>query len=65
MRSVLTCTLAGALLLTWPAAITHGQTIILSGGSRVEGTIVKQTEPTVFLDIGYDVLKIPRRFATS
>jgi serine protease Do len=60
MRSIIFCELAQALLLGGIATAAPGQTIILSGGSRIEGTIVKQTEPTVFVDVGYDVLRIPR-----
>jgi len=59
MRPAFFCSSLGALLIV---ALNTGQaqTILLAGGARVEGTVLKETEPTVFVDIGYDVLKIPR-----
>ena len=35
-------------------------TILLTGSGRVEGTVLKETEELIFIDVGYDVLKVPR-----
>jgi serine protease Do len=45
------------------AITTHanaGDVVILAGGDRLEGKLFKETSQAVFLDIGYDVIKIPR-----
>ena len=34
--------------------------IVLASGNRVVGTVIKETATTVFVDVGYDVLHIPR-----
>lgn len=41
-------------------ATVHADTVHLAGGNRVSGTVMKETESAVFLDVGYDILKIPR-----
>jgi serine protease Do len=35
------------------------ETFHLSGGNRVTGTLVKQTEEALFVDLGFDILRIP------
>jgi serine protease Do len=60
MRSVVSWAVAGASIVGLAAGGAGGQVLVLSGGARIEGRIVKETEPTVFVDIGCDVLKIPR-----
>jgi len=52
--------LAGAVLLGFAVTAATGQIIVLPDGCRIQGTIVKETEPTVFVDVGYDILKVPR-----
>ena len=37
-----------------------GDVVTLAGGDRIEGKMFKETSQAVFLDIGYDVIKIPR-----
>jgi serine protease Do len=59
MRSAIIAGMTGALLLS-ATTMTYAQTILLAGGGRIEGTVVKETEPAVFVDIGYDVIRIPR-----
>ncbi|MCP4245611.1 MAG: trypsin-like serine protease [bacterium] len=41
-------------------AIGWGDTIVLVDDARIEGTVLKETASTVFVDIGYDVLDVPR-----
>lgn len=38
----------------------QADTIILVDGARIEGKILKETANAVFVDIGYDVLDVPR-----
>ncbi|HNO78850.1 MAG TPA: trypsin-like peptidase domain-containing protein [Phycisphaerae bacterium] len=40
--------------------VLAGDVVILAGGDRLEGKLFKETSEAVFLDIGYDVIKIPR-----
>lgn len=60
VKSALMGSTIGVLLVGAAFTSARGQTVILAGGSRIEGTLVKETEPTVFVDVGYDILKIPR-----
>ena len=39
--------------------VLAGDVVILAGGDRLEGKLFKETSEAVFLDIGYDVIKIP------
>ncbi|GJM24642.1 MAG: hypothetical protein DHS20C16_10570 [Phycisphaerae bacterium] len=50
-------------ILALLAVTTHanaGDVVILAGGDRLEGKLFKETSQAVFLDIGYDIIKIPR-----
>jgi len=42
------------------SAAVRADTVVLVDGARIEGTILKETPAKVFVDIGYDVLPIPR-----
>ena len=50
------------LLLILAAVVPEalGDTIVLLGGTRIEGTIVKETASDVFVDIEFDIVRIPR-----
>ncbi len=48
---------AGVLIV---ASTLVADDVRLVNGSRVEGTIIKETATTVFVDIGFDVMSIPR-----
>ncbi len=43
-----------------PGRVFAGDVVFLAGGDRLEGKLLKETSDAVFLDIGYDVIKIPR-----
>ena len=42
------------------AAATFAEDVILKGGARVQAPLLKQADDTLVLDLGYDVLRIPR-----
>ena len=42
------------------AGTAGAEEIVLIGGSRLEGTIIKETGTTLFLDVGYDIVHVPR-----
>lgn len=47
-------------VLALVGAARAGDVVSLASGDRLEGKIFKETSQAVFLDIGYDVIKIPR-----
>lgn len=51
-----------ALALVWPAdaPAASPRRIALSSGATVEGTILKELDDAVIIDLGHDVLRIPR-----
>ncbi len=57
-RRIMALALFTSLLI--PASV-HSDRILLSGGGSVEGEVVKETEPTLFVDIGFDILSVPRK----
>ena len=54
-----------ALFLTtiWSPAQTVR--IVLSGNSTISGDLIKSSSKEVFVDVGYDILKIPKSEITS
>lgn len=38
----------------------RGERLILADGRVLEGTVLKETADTVFVDVGFDVLRVPR-----
>lgn len=49
--------LAASVLLNWPV---HGDRIVLVGGASIEGSILKETATTVFVDVGFNVIHVSR-----
>ncbi len=47
-------------LLASSQAKTQAEVIVLKGGSQVKGTILKRDPSTVVVDLGFDVLRLPR-----
>ena len=39
----------------------RAETVVLQNGSRVTAAVIKQTAEHLFLDLGYDVIAVPRR----
>lgn len=60
MRVAITVGIVSTLLLGAVPSPVCGQTVLLAGGGRVEGTVIKQTDATVFVDVGFDIIRIPR-----
>lgn len=52
--------LVGALLLLTCCAGGRAERLILADGKTLEGIVLKETVDTVFVDVGFDVLRIPR-----
>jgi len=50
--------MTAALLL---ALGTLGEVVILKSGSRLDGAVVKRTDETVFVDVGYTILAVPAK----
>jgi serine protease Do len=49
-----------ALLLVTVGVQVRAEVIVLKGGARVEGTVIKRDTSIVIVDLGFDVLRIPR-----
>jgi len=47
-------------LLTALALSTHADDVVIKGGARVQAPVLKTAEDSVVLDLGYDVLRIPK-----
>ena len=47
---------AAALFLS---ALVVADTVTLKGGERLSGTVLKETEQAVYIDVGFDVLRVP------
>jgi serine protease Do len=70
VAAMLVATLAALFCCQDPAAAppaaaptvvdTTVQVLDLGNGCKVQGRIVRSTEETIFLDVGFDVLKVPR-----
>jgi len=56
---MLSCT-SLLLIVVLLGSVVQAGTIVLVDGARIEGTILKETASVVFVDIGYDVLDIPK-----
>ncbi|MEN7973194.1 MAG: S1C family serine protease [Verrucomicrobiota bacterium] len=54
MRTILFLTLATM------AANVYAEKVVVKGGARMQAPILKQTDDSVVLDLGYDVLRIPQ-----
>ena len=52
--------LAAAALLAAPT-VAADEVVILQSGARIEGSVVKKTAETVFVDIGHTILSIPAK----
>jgi serine protease Do len=50
---------AGAVLRAQNPDLVVQEVLHLGGGKRVVGAVIKQTEDTVFVDVGFDILKVP------
>ena len=58
----LAATLASLGLLWLLAAPARGaEVLILSGGGRIEGQVVKRSADAVFIDVGYTILVVPSK----
>ncbi len=54
-------TIVAAVSTVWCiAASSHAEDISLAGGQRIQGKIIKETADKVFVDIGFEILTIPR-----
>ncbi|MCU0866594.1 MAG: trypsin-like peptidase domain-containing protein [Planctomycetes bacterium] len=42
-----------------PVAAELVEVLELGGGCRIQGRVLRSTEQTIFVDVGYDVLKVP------
>ncbi len=53
--------LSSFLCLGWLAfaSLGHSETILLRNGSHLEGEILKQSDEAYFIDLGFDILKVP------
>lgn len=60
MRVAITVGIVSTLLFGAVPSPVCGQTVLLAGGGRVEGTVIKQTDADVFVDVGFDIIRIPR-----
>ena len=54
MRRIL-CLMPAALLAT-----AYAEEVALKGGSRIEAPLIRENDDAVVLDLGYDLLRIPR-----
>jgi len=48
------------LILTLLAAAGFAEDVVLKGGAKVQAPLLKDSDSAVVLDLGYDVLRIPR-----
>ncbi len=55
------CLLILALFILAPLRTALAEELILSGGGRIEGKVIKRTSDTVFVDIGYTILPVPAK----
>ena len=53
-------TLTAALLPAFLVGLAGAETIDLQGGARITGEVLKSTDEVVVVDVGYDVLRLPR-----
>ena len=62
VRSIRTVVTVGILgLLTCPMASAAGfETVILKDGQRITGEVVAEKSNALYVDLGYDLLRIPR-----
>jgi serine protease Do len=60
MRGYRAGTVVALVVALAVASGVQADEIVLAGGDRVVGTVIKETADTVFVDIGYDILHIPR-----
>jgi len=61
MRLVISLFIA---MCCWAGPV-HAHTVILNGGSQVTAPLIKETVDTLFLDLGYDVLAIPKKMVAE
>jgi serine protease Do len=50
------------LVLLLVSLASFGEIILLKGGNRIEGKIIKKSDVYIVVDLVFDVLKIPREF---
>ncbi len=50
----------GALALILSTTVTAADQIMLAGGAAIEGKIIKETATEIFVDIGFDIIRVPR-----
>ena len=54
----------GAIVLGWlmvsPATAAVYETLILKDGQRITGEVVAEKQNALYVDLGYDLLRIPR-----
>lgn len=60
MRTAIAVTIVSTLLLQAMPSAACAETVLLAGGGRVEGTVIKETDAAVFVDVGFDIIRIPR-----
>jgi len=63
-------TTAGTIIVTLLVALSSGltaeaETIVLENGRTITAEIIKQDEQVVILDLGYDLLRVPRSRITA
>src|SRR5262249_11861109 len=62
MLSCLTATLhkgLALLLIAWAPAPAHRDMIELKSGQKIEAPVLKEEPDALFLDLGFDVLRVP------
>ncbi len=61
VREIKVTSLVVMLLLTlWAAPPTRSEIVVLRNGQRIEAEVIRQDEQSVILDLGYDLLRVPR-----
>jgi serine protease Do len=50
------------LILIWVHITTFGEIILLKGGNKIEGKIIKKNNAYIVVDIVFDILKIPKEY---
>ncbi len=58
--SIVRLTVMAAVVLAPISLAAQAEKIVLLGGASVEGAIVKETASVIFVDVGFDILSIPR-----
>ena len=61
MKHSMTFRTAALLTVLSVSAPALAEVLILRGGGRIEGRIVKRTEESLFVDVGYTILQVPAK----